>query len=398
MAPLRLLQPLFRLQPQRRLLALGLVGVAMCAVPLVQVLRYQGQEIALAQAALAGLDPVAGTVALQRGLVEHRDLAGQVLRGQVEAENPRRQRQAEVDARLAVLGNTLQQRAARRAEEEAAALSHDWRTLVQRIVDRALAAPESDAAHRLLVEQSIQIIDLVADALPLRQERDASVAPVVDGLAQGLPRLTVALMRLPTPTGPVTAAERKAWEPGIKATEALLEKVLQPLGESRPVGVLKDNRELPDAVARSLAAGHGHLRLLLSPRATPEGLQASQRQALLAHFAVLNAAHATLGHLAEARVSALQAERTRGLLAIGALALVAAALLLTLWSGHTAARGVGARDDERPRTDGHWPVRRNARQLIDRLRGVSANAAERAEPPQGASRKDPARARGHDQP
>ena len=372
---LAFLQPLFRLQPQRRLVALSLAGVAMCAVPLVQVLRYQGAEIDQASAGLLGLDPVAGAIAVQRSLIEHRDFASLLLRGQPEAEVPRRQRQAEVDARLMVLSNTLAQRAATRAIEEASAMTTDWRTLVQRIADRALLANDSDAAHRLLVEQSITLIDLVADALPLRKDTDPSVAPVVTGVAQGLPRLTAALMRLPLPTAAVTPAERKAWLAGVKATEAMLEAVLQPLGEARPVGALKQDRQLPDAVARSLAASNSHLRLLMDARATPEGLQATQRLAMQAHFAVLNAAQATLGSMAEARVTGLQAQRTRGLLAVGALALLATALVLTLLRGSaiaTAITGRSATADERPRTDGQWPLRRARWALLDRLRGKPA--------------------------
>jgi len=368
------LQPLLRLKPQRRLAALSLLGVAMCAVPLVQVLRYQNQEIELARTALLGLDPVAGAVAVQRSVIEHREFASLWLRGQPDAETPRRQRQGDVDARLAVLNQTLEQRGLPRAIVEAAAMTSDWRQLVQRIVTRSVLAPDSDAAHRLLVEQAIQVIDLVADALPLRNESDPALvpvtAPVVAAVANGLPRLSAALLRLPLPAEPVSAAERRSWAPGIKATEAMLEAVLQPLGEARPLGPLAHDKQLPDAVSRSLVANHAHLRLLMNPRATPEGLAVTQRQAMQAHFAVVNAAQATLGLLADSKVRVLQAQRTRGLLGIGALALLALALLLTLLRSPSPPPGPSG--DERPRTDGHWPVRRTARQLIDRLRGASA--------------------------
>jgi len=253
---------------------------------------------------------------------------------------------------------------------------------------------DSDAAHQLLVEQAIQVIDLVADALPLRNERDAVVAPVVAGVATGLPRLSAALMRLPLPTAPVSAAERKSWAPGVKATEAMLEAVLQPLGEARPLGPLVDDRQLPDAVSRSLVANHAHLRLLMDARATPEGLAVTQRQALQAHFAVVNAAQATLGALADSKVRALQTQRTRGLLGIGALALLAIALVLTLLrSPAHPADPARATPDERPRTDGHWPVRRTARQLIDRLRGKPAAAAA---PESAADAARPERASGRE--
>jgi len=79
--------------PRYKLAALSIVGAAMVALPLAQVLRYQDTELQAALAEQAGLEPVKRAVAVQQGLLAHRDVAGQVLRGQVALETERRARQ-----------------------------------------------------------------------------------------------------------------------------------------------------------------------------------------------------------------------------------------------------------------------------------------------------------------
>ena len=154
----KLLAPL---KTRPRLAALGVVGVALCALPLVQLLRYQGAALDEVRARQQGLEPVAQTVALQRGLVSHRDLAGAVLRGRTEQEPARQDMQQRVDTRALNLQALLDGIGEVRARDEARDLRQDWSALSARVQARQLEATDSDAGHRLLIEQSLQVIDLV---------------------------------------------------------------------------------------------------------------------------------------------------------------------------------------------------------------------------------------------
>ncbi len=151
--------------PRRRLALLSLAGALMVALPLGQVLRYQNAELQALAEQRAALDPMARAVDVQRALLAHRPLAGAVLSGDKAREPERRRRQAEVDVCMATLGQALSAGSWPLAEREGQALRFDWALLAHQVALRGLAAAQSDDAHRLRVEQVLQIIDLLADAL-----------------------------------------------------------------------------------------------------------------------------------------------------------------------------------------------------------------------------------------
>jgi hypothetical protein len=153
-------------QPDNRLrhkfAALGAIGSLMVLLPLGELLRHQSAEVQALLAERAVLDPMARTLAVQRGLLGHREVAAAVLKGRKALEPERRLRQAEVDARVAALAGTLASGAWERALDEATALGTDWHELAQRVLARRIGAPQSDQAHTLLVEQALQVMDLVS--------------------------------------------------------------------------------------------------------------------------------------------------------------------------------------------------------------------------------------------
>jgi hypothetical protein len=151
--------------PRRRLALLSLVGALMVALPLGQVLRYQDAELQTLAEQRAALDPIARAVDVQRSLLVHRPLASAVLRGDKAQEPARQLRQADVDARMVVLGEALVAGPWPLAAREGEALRFDWALLAHQVATRSVAAPQSDDSHRLRVEQVLQIIDLLADAL-----------------------------------------------------------------------------------------------------------------------------------------------------------------------------------------------------------------------------------------
>jgi hypothetical protein len=172
-----------------RFAALGVVGVLACSLPLMQVLRVQSAELRVLLAHQEALDPIAHTVSLQWGLVAHRDLAAQVLDGVAALEAERQTREREVDASTLRLHRALQTRGEPLAADEAQALIDDWQQLVRDLVLQRISAPRSNEAHRLLIEQTLQIIDYVSTAAgPL----PAALVPLHALLHQQLPRLALA--------------------------------------------------------------------------------------------------------------------------------------------------------------------------------------------------------------
>lgn len=303
--------------PRYKLAALSIVGAAMVGLPLAQVLRYQNTELQAALAEQAGLEPVARAVAVQQGLLVHRDVAGQVLRGQMALESDRRRQQRKVDERVAALARSLVVASAR-THEEFSALRDDWTLLAHEVQQRAVSAPESDHGHRLLVEQTLQVIDFVADASGLGRDRDSGAALLASLMTRSLPRLAAEIAALSRAGAPAASGhdERK-----VAATEAALARVLGRLNE-----VVERSKvprpALAEATADAGAAADRYFRLLRDH--SQEATQADT-VAVQAQFRLLDATHAVIAESLAARVDSALREREM------LLALTAVLALLAVW-------------------------------------------------------------------
>lgn len=153
-------------RPSWRTAALGAVGGLMVLLPLGEVVRHQTQDLQVLASERALLDPLSQAVAVQRGLLSHSDLCQRLLAGRLQLEPERKLRQALVDTALWDLQNTLSAGLWGRALGEAGQLTQDWRNLTQRIQARAVDGRTSQADHRLLIEQTLQVMDLVSAAAP----------------------------------------------------------------------------------------------------------------------------------------------------------------------------------------------------------------------------------------
>lgn len=145
-----------------RFAAIGTLAALMVLLPLGEVLRHQTDEIQMLVAERALLDPLAHAVDVQRSLIGHGEAAGRVLAGRRQLEGERRLRQAEVDDALHALKSTLAAGLWDRALAETDDLARDWHDLALRIPSGKVDAAASQAGHRLLVEQALQVMDLVS--------------------------------------------------------------------------------------------------------------------------------------------------------------------------------------------------------------------------------------------
>ena len=362
---------------RRSLGALSLVGAVLVALPVVQLLRYQSAELHALAAAQAGLDPVARSVQLQRGLLAHRDLAGLVLRGQEKLEPERRLRRAAVDESLGALAVSLSGGHWEQAIGEADALRDDWTQLAREVQARSVDAPTSDKAHGLLVEQTLQVIDLVADAAGPQTERSSALRGGREADDHGATLAVVhAMPRLLWQTAALAARE-DARDPGARgrqmaAMEAALARTLGRLDATlHPQSGVAGSSTLAEAGAAAGATTERYFALLrridggdaMGSETLAAGQAASQAQMQLFDIAQ-GAADATLA--AQKRDAML---RSASLLSgVAVLALVALFIVLRLQRGlgmlHAAVRA-----DAAPAAEGAQPGDRlQARELLHRLR------------------------------
>ena len=189
-------------RPSWRSAALGAVGGLMVLLPLGEVLRHQTQDIQAMTAERALLDPLSQAVSVQRGLLSHSDLCQRLLAGRSALEPERKLRQAVVDTALWDLKNTLSAGLWVTALGEAGQLTLDWQDLIHRLQARSLDGKTSQADHRLLIEQTLQVMDLVTAAAPptgspylLALRSAASAAPPGDRQAQRSQSLALTLVQ-----------------------------------------------------------------------------------------------------------------------------------------------------------------------------------------------------------
>jgi hypothetical protein len=367
-----------RLSLRRRFAALGLVGALMVLLPLVQVLRYQVQAIDTARAQLAALDPVLLAVAAQRTVLAHRPLAAQVLAGDEQHEPQRRHVQAEVDERVFRLDMALTVHGQVMAATESEALRQDWTTLARQVQARELTVPASESAHRLLVEQLLQVVDLVTLGAHWRDDEAATQA-LAQATQRVLPHVAVALAALPAPGGPAAVVDASADAPADNAAAQRLQRLFARLHQASVPGQHTGGSQ---ARAAALALAQQALRGAQAAR-TWAAAPATDTAARDGALAELHAVHATLQPHAQAalaprlqaRVQGLERER---LLTLGLTALLAAAgvgLLLSLWPRKARVDAKAVRTlpaDIRPPGAPAMPAPRvETGALLDRLRGVA---------------------------
>jgi hypothetical protein len=325
---------------RRNLAALSLVGAALVALPVVQLLRYQTAELDALAAGRAKLDPVARAVQVQRGLLAHRDIAGRVLGGLATLEPERKQRQNDVQSSLAAMVVTLADGRWELAIGEADNLYQDWLQLVQQVVARSIDPGGSDRAHRLLVEQTLQVIDLVGTAVQSDRSDSADarigVPAATLAVVHALPRLiwqTRLLTKGEALGGPITEASALqahlgTLEAGMARTLGLLE------GSRRSAGAAPTTEEtLLRAGAAAGAATERYFSLLRGPEPSSAPTRAAGLVAVQAQTQLFDLAHGTATAALAAQTRSAVQHRALLLGALTGLSLLAVALITSLWRG-----------------------------------------------------------------
>ncbi len=173
--------------------ALGVIGAAMTAIPLVKVIELKQAEIAVAAAEKTGLEAVKLMVPLQRSLQTHRGLSSMVLNGNESADSDRRKRQAEVQEHFDAVGKAFAANGYTKAAEELKSIKTGWDQLSQQVDSKAVSASDSLEKHSTLISRQIELIDQVADASGLSLDPVAESYYLMTALVDHLPRLTETL-------------------------------------------------------------------------------------------------------------------------------------------------------------------------------------------------------------
>ena len=380
------------LRLRRNLAALSLVGATLLALPVVQLLRYQSAELDALTTGRAKLDPVARAVHLQRGLLAHRDIAGQVLGGHPALEPERKLRQNEVDGRMAAMMVALATGRWDLAIGEADDLHQDWRQLTQQVLARQIDPPGSDRAHRLLVEQTLQVIDLVAAAAQIDNNSGTafsagSVPAATLAMVHTLPRLAWQTAVLAPAATPDKAPDPAQAQAQAQARGQQIDHVEASL--ARTLGLLEGTRRVSDVAPSATAAPATELALLQAgatagtsteryiallrrPSAASSETQAAGRVAVQSQMRLFELAYGTATAALTAQTRSAGQHRALLMGALTFLTLIALALTSRLWRGLLLlqTREQALADQAASPDNGHDQGRRRTQseQLLQRLR------------------------------
>lgn len=342
--------------------ALGVVGAVMVLLPTSQLLRYQSTEIQTLELQRASLDPMGDAVALQRSLQAHGDAARPVLQGRLQLEPQRQQRQADVNRRLDELGHALAAGLWARALDEAHALAGDWATLARQVANRSIGVVQSDHAHRLRVEQALQVMDLLSLAL----------GPELPGSPGASARAAAALPRVAQQFAATTPTADAAH---LHATVARQQQVLRSLR-----GLLALHTD--DALAAAATHAEQQVQQLQLALAHPESDWPGARDlAVQAQLDLLVLARTHAAHSLDERLQQVQQSRAAlavALTALGALALMLLQHLVRETTHRRRPVAPSAAAEGRPRAESQAEAGR----LIERLRRSTGpdNAAQASDP------------------
>jgi methyl-accepting chemotaxis protein len=329
---------------------LGVIGAVMCAVPLVQLVRIENEQIHVAAGEVAGLAPLHAAIALQRSLQGHRLHASLQLHGNPGSESERRTHASDANAAVGELGKLLGDGVFAKPAETLKSLKADWEKLLAQLDGGKLTADASHAAQTALIDTTLLLIDQVADASGLSLDPAADSYYLITAMSDHLPRLTESVSALQV-TGPqafsakvIPPMARSAMEAGAHNIHYLQSRVTAQLGKA-----VNANAELGNAVTAPMAkaedeANRFHeLSEAFAESGTTTGTLAEYadlgKVAFESQFKLLDVTSKALDGLLEKRVHAITRERDIMLGGLAALFVLAAALAVAITRSVTRPLG-----------------------------------------------------------
>jgi methyl-accepting chemotaxis protein len=181
---------LSRLLLWQKFLILGAIALILAAIPTALYIKNDNLTVQALQRELDGLAPTAAALKVVQTTQQHRGLSALYL-GDVEgAAAKRAAKQAEADQAYAALDAVVAQLGDKEIAAAWSAARQDWNTLRDGVASRALAIPQSYAAHSALVPKLLLVNELVADHYGLNLDPDADTYQLIQSMYYQLPYLT----------------------------------------------------------------------------------------------------------------------------------------------------------------------------------------------------------------
>jgi len=346
-----MLSLLRKLMLWQRFVLLAVIALLACGVPFTLVLKNLQQQLDVANAEDAGLDPLRPTVEAIRQLQIHRGLAGLALGGDPAAIAKLPDVNRAVAKPLDELRKALpaDDPHYQRVREKAAAIQTATQQLLAKVASRELDAPKSFAEHSRVIEDAVLLIEGISDTSGLSLDPEEASYFLVTAVSEYIPQLaeSMALVRGKSAAmvagllagRDISAADRSALHDLRQRSEFWRQRAKRQLDKS-----LVSNPKLADTLNKPFATAlqtadeflHQVEKQIDSAKPTLSGpeLFAQGSVAVEAQYALGKAATDALEELLHERIHNLSLQRNVGSSTLTAF------MLLALYIGVMIVRSV----------------------------------------------------------
>ncbi|MDP1655004.1 MAG: methyl-accepting chemotaxis protein [Hylemonella sp.] len=303
-----------------RFALLGVIGFVLTLAPTLLYVRMAYQNMQAAQVEARGIPFTKGVLKVIQFTQQHRGLSALALGGNTAAQSDRGNKQAEADKAYQALATLIESESLLEPalKSEWQTILKDWKTLSGQVAGGSLVAPQSFAAHTVLIEKLLALTDRLADGFGLSLDPELESYQLIQSVLYALPVLSEELGKsrargsVMLANKGATPAERQALAVFMARARVEQERVILAYGKSAAAnGNIK--QALDGQVQAMVSLTQQAIKLATEQVITPEELSYASGDYFILLTKTIDAqvklndmAMDVLGQLLDSRVTNLQ--------------------------------------------------------------------------------------------
>jgi diguanylate cyclase (GGDEF)-like protein/PAS domain S-box-containing protein len=181
------------LKLSRKFTLIGVLVLAMVAMPVWLVIKTAVTTLSVARAEAAGIAPSGDMLTLIKLTQQHRGQSAMVLAGNDGVRAARQANRTEVEQAMSRVRQSVAGLADPRLDERLAAIQREWQVVADAIDGKSIAGPQSFARHTVLIAGQLALLDDIVDSSTLAFDSEAGTYYMILSVLGHLPRLTESL-------------------------------------------------------------------------------------------------------------------------------------------------------------------------------------------------------------
>lgn len=181
------------LKLRRKFALIGILALAMVALPAWLAVRNSVATLSMVHAEAAGIAPSGDVLALIKFMQQHRARSAMVLAGNDSVQAEREVKHAEVEQIMAKAQRSVALLNDPRLDERLAMIQREWHAMAHAISEKSIDGPQSFVRHTELITGLLALLDDIVDSSTLTFGSDAATRHIVLSALGHLPRMNESL-------------------------------------------------------------------------------------------------------------------------------------------------------------------------------------------------------------